>query len=86
MSKPTDGAMRAANAASHLARNAAEWRLFHRDELAEIIDRETDLPGLLAALLAISDMRACGDRALDSATLDGCATIARRALAKAKGG
>ena len=50
MSKPSDGALRAANAAER-AMNAAGWDWINaKDHLAEIIDRETDLPDLLAAL------------------------------------
>ena len=88
MSKPSDGAMRAANAASHLL--LAPWVFLSgfvtdRHLLAEIIDRETGLPDLLAALLVISQAGACGDHTLDIQVLEACAALAHSALAKVEG-
>ena len=78
---PSNGAMRAANAAER-AMNAAGWDWINaKDHLAEIIDRETKLPGLIAALTHISQAQACGDYTKDLQTLEGCVAIAYRALA-----
>ena len=82
MSKPTDGAMRAANAAER-AMNAAGWDWINaKDHLAEIIDRETGLPELIQALTYVSQVQACGDHARDIQALEACAIIARQALSK----
>ena len=85
MSKPTDGAMRAANAVSHAIPHPKNWSLSGQDDLAEIIDRETGLPDLIAALLVISQAGACGDHTLDIQVLEACITIACQALAKVGG-
>ena len=56
MSKPTDGAMRAANAASHLLLAPGVFLsgcVTDRHLLADIIDRETGLPELVEALQMI---------------------------------
>ena len=82
MSKPTDGAMRASNAAER-AMNTAGWDWINaKDHLAEIIDRETGLPELIQALTYVSQVQACGDHARDIQALEACAIIARQALSK----
>ena len=85
MSKHTDGAMRAAKAARREMRDTGEWFLTELYELATIINRETCLPELIAALLAISQAGACGDHTRDIQALEACAAIARSALAKVEG-
>ena len=78
---PSNGAIQAANTVSHAVLDFEKWHLSDRDRLAEIIDRETKLPGLIAALTYISQAQACGDYTKDLQTLEGCVTIAYRALA-----
>ena len=77
----TSSALKAANVASHTILEPQQWNIYARDNLAEIIDRETKLPGLIAALTYISQAQACGDHTKDIQTLEGCVTIAYRALA-----
>ena len=76
----TSGALKAANVASHTILEPQQWNIYARDALAEIIDRETKLPELLAALTYISKARACGDHTRDIQALEACITIANKAL------
>ena len=85
MSKPTDGALRAARTAMQDTLNPIAWTACTRDQLAEIIDRETMLPVLIEALNSISKARVCGDHTRDMQTLEACITIACRALAGERG-
>ena len=85
MNKPSDGAMRAAKVARREMRDTGEWFFAEMYELATIIDRETGLPDLIAALLVISQAGACGDHTRDIQALEACAALAHSALARVGG-
>ena len=88
MNKPSDGALRAADTAMSTILNSGllpeqKWTVQIRDRLAEIIDRETGLPELIEALKCIDEMEAGSKGAYKK--FAECVSIARNALAKAKG-
>ena len=77
----SDGGFRAATAAIRLLLvDPQDWNHYVRDNLAEIIDRETRLPELIEALTHISKVQSCGDHTRDIQALEACAAIARSAL------